>query len=96
MQALLDGKACLIKNPSSIAIEGKVLEGTSIVPGDSITVAGQPLQVLANTGPVALAGAGYLNGVQIIVYDTAYDKLTGKTSIQKYIEACGRNRYWSI
>ncbi|WP_143316446.1 FtsX-like permease family protein [Clostridium sp. HBUAS56017] len=77
-QALKSGIACLIKNPVSMSIEGEVHEATSFKPGDRITVQDCSMDVIGNTEAVSLVGKGYSNGVQVIVYDTIYDKLTGK------------------
>lgn len=78
MQMLKEGKACLIKNPQAIAYEGKQAETTSFKPGDWIPVTHTQLQVLGNCSAVGLDNQGFVNGVQVVVYDQVYDKLTGK------------------
>lgn len=78
IQMLKDGKACLIKNPISISYDGKQAETTSFNPGDTISVAHTELRVLGNSSVVGLDNQGFVNGVQVVVFDTVYDQLTGK------------------
>lgn len=80
IQALKDGKACFIKNPIALSYEGKQIESTSFAAGDTVSVAGTELKVLGNCDSVGLDNQGFVNGVQIIVFDTVYDKLTGKST----------------
>lgn len=79
-QAFISGKVCLIKNPISISTQNEILEATSFDAGDNLSVAGRSFDVLSNVDAVMLAGGGYTNGVQIIVYDTVFDELTGGTN----------------
>jgi len=78
MQALKEGKACLVKNPVVIAYEGKQGTATSFTAGDTVSVANKELKVLGNCGIVGLDNAGFVNGIQVVVFDTVYDQLTGK------------------
>ncbi|CAH0122255.1 MULTISPECIES: ABC transporter permease [unclassified Paenibacillus] len=79
MQKLKDGKACLIKNPIALSYEGAPLAATSISAGDTISVGGMELDVIAiSDRSVGLDNAGFVNGVQVIVFDTVYDALTGQ------------------
>ncbi|NLU51932.1 MAG: ABC transporter permease [Clostridiaceae bacterium] len=80
MQKLKDGKACLVKNPIAISYGGQPGSATSFVAGDSILVANNELEVLGNCDAVTLDNAGFVNGVQVIVFDTVYDLLTGKST----------------
>lgn len=80
MEDLKEGKSCLVKNPIAVAVEGKTFEGTALNPGDQIKIADLPLQVEGNCQQITLSGEGFTNGVQIIVFDQVYDKLTGKSS----------------
>ncbi|MBA4687346.1 MAG: FtsX-like permease family protein [Candidatus Galacturonibacter soehngenii] len=80
IQALKDVKACLIKNPIAISYEGKQMEATSFVTGDTISVANTELNVLGNCDAVEFNNEGFVNGVQVVIFDTIYDKLTGKTA----------------
>jgi ABC-type antimicrobial peptide transport system permease subunit len=80
IQALKDGKACLVKNPIAIAYEGKQTETTSFTVGDTVSVAHNELKVLGNCNAVGLDNQGFINGVQVVVFDTVYDQLTGKNT----------------
>lgn len=80
MQALKDGKACLIKNPIAMSYKGNAMPATSFAVGDTLSVANTELKVLGNTDIVGLANGEFVNGVQIVVFDTIYDQLTGKTT----------------
>ncbi len=80
MQKLKDGKACLVKNPIAISYGGQPGSATSFVAGDSILLANNELEVLGNCDAVTLDNAGFVNGVQVIVFDTVYDLLTGKST----------------
>lgn len=85
-QDLLDGKACLIKNPIAYSYGGQEIPRTSLAVGDSITVDGRTLRVAGLTeGAVTVNNDGFLNGVQIIVSDGVYDAVTGK---DRYAEVC--------
>lgn len=84
IQMLKDGKACLIKNPIEIAYEGKQMETTSLVSGETISVAHTELKVLGNCEAVGLDNQGFVNGVQVVVFDTVYDQLTGKNSYSEF------------
>lgn len=80
IQALKDGKACLVKNPIAISYEGKQTEITSFTAGDTISVAHNELKVLGNCNALGLDNQGFVNGVQMLVFDTVYDQLTGKNT----------------
>ncbi len=80
IQELKDGKACLVKNPIAISYEGIQIETTSFTAGDTISVANNELKVLGNSDAIGLDNEGFVNGVQVVVYDTVYDQLTGKST----------------
>lgn len=80
LQDFKDGKSCLVKNPIAVTMEGKTYEGTALNPGDQIRIGDYPIQVEGNCQQITLSGEGFTNGVQIIVLDKIYDKLTGKDS----------------
>lgn len=80
MQELELGKACLIKNPVVISYDGADMETTSFLEGDVISIRNTELKVLGNCDFVTFNNEGFVNGIQVIVFDKIYDYLTGKTS----------------
>lgn len=81
---LRNGKACLVKNPISFAIEGEEFEHTELQKDDVITVNGTPLRVAGITdNVVTVNNDGFLNGVQLIVVDSVYDSLVGNNSFSE-------------
>ncbi len=81
---LRNGKACLVKNPISFAIEGEEFEHTELQKDDVITVNGTPLRVAAITdNVVTVNNDGFLNGVQLIVVDSVYDDLVENNSFSE-------------
>lgn len=80
IQTLKDGKACLVKNPIALSSEGKQMAATSFAAGDTISVANTKLKVLGNCDSVGLDNEGFINGVQVVVFDMVYDQLTGKNN----------------
>jgi len=81
LQDLKDGKVCLVKNPIAMSYGDTLLANTSIPTGETIAVNNLDLNVIyESSSPVTLDNAGFINGVQIIVYDTVYDQITGKTN----------------
>ncbi|MEC0170022.1 ABC transporter permease [Paenibacillus graminis] len=78
LQDLKAGKACIIKNPIAINYGETRLSSTLISVGDTISVNNLTLQVLhESSNSITLDNDGFVNGVQIIVYDTIYDQITG-------------------
>lgn len=78
LQALKEGQACFVKNP--IAIAGTQTKNTSLKEGDTVTVNGKSMSVLKLLdNPVILENEGFLNGVEVVVWDKIYDELTGET-----------------
>ena len=56
------------------------MESTNLQVNDRITVNGRQMRVAGIAdSPVTINNAGFVNGVQVIVSDSAYDTLTGKT-----------------
>ncbi|PYG88825.1 MacB-like protein [Ruminiclostridium sufflavum DSM 19573] len=79
IQSVKDGKSCLIKNPVAIVYGDTAISSTKIETGETISLNGKPLKVSGIIdSPVTPDNAGFTNGVQIIVYDTVYDSLTGQ------------------
>lgn len=75
------GKLAIIKNPMSISSE---LISTSLSQGDMLRINDRELTVQAITGKsVLIQGAGWVNGVDVIVYDSIYDELTGKNALNQ-------------
>jgi len=79
LQALKDGTACFIKNPVQISFGDTLITSTTISTGETITVNGKDMTVIGEFGnPVLPDNEGFINGVQVIVYDTVYDEITGQ------------------
>lgn len=79
--ALLTGKACLVKNPIPFSFEGEEVQRTELQKGDTITIKGKTLDVVGIAeGAITINNEGYLNGVQIIVPNVLYDALVGDTN----------------
>lgn len=75
---LQNGKGCLVKNPIPFAYEGATYQWTEFKPGDTITVNGKSLRIIAVTDKtLAINNNGFINGVQVIVPDEVYDEITG-------------------
>jgi len=81
LQKMKDGKACLIKNPISLNYGDTALQSTLISKGETISITNLKFDVLHEVNaPVTLDNEGFVNGLQIIVYDRIYDLITGKTN----------------
>ncbi|MEA4933815.1 MAG: FtsX-like permease family protein, partial [Lawsonibacter sp.] len=80
IQTLKQAKACLVKNPIAMSYEGKQISSSSFAAGDTISVAQTELKVFGNCNSIGLDNEGFVNGVQVVVFDIVYDKLTGKTT----------------
>lgn len=81
LQALKDGSACIIKNPIAMAYGDTAMETTEIKAGDTISIKGKTLKVIGTIDDaVTLDNGGFTNGVQVIVYDTVYDEMTGDSN----------------
>lgn len=76
---LLNGIACLVKNPIPFSVAGQEIENTELAVNDKIQVGSQTLRVAGVIDdPVVINNEGFINGVQIIVCDAAYTAITGK------------------
>lgn len=76
---LLNGTACLVKNPVPFSVGGQTVENTDLSVNDEIQVAGKVLRVVEIVDdPVTINNGGFVNGVQIIVCDAAYTAITGQ------------------
>ena len=75
---LIQGSACIVKNPIPFVYEEEVIETTNFQYGDKITVNGKELRVvgIAN-GAVTINNEGLQNGIQIIVNNKNYEQITG-------------------
>lgn len=77
---LLNGSACLVKNPIPFSVAGQEIENTELSVNDEIQVGNQTLYVAGVIDdPVVINNEGFVNGVQIIVCDSTYTAITGKT-----------------
>ena len=81
IEPFINGENCLILNPSwDDAVS------TTINSGESITVNNMPFLVYGNLDdPIHLGNRPFWNGVQVVVYDTIYDQITGQ---HNYTEIC--------
>lgn len=85
---LKSGNACIVRNPIPMSYGEDVLEFTNIEAGENICVAGMELNVLKTLdgydGYLGIGNGGFTNGVQVIVDDAIYERLTGKIPIQSF------------
>ena len=76
-----NGKLCLVKNPITISAE---LKSANLKEGDKLNINHKELTVQAITGKtISIQGAGWANGIDVIVYDNDYDELTGKSTLNQ-------------
>ncbi|UDN62399.1 ABC transporter permease [Clostridioides sp. ES-W-0016-02] len=74
-----NGSLCLIKNPIAISTSDTKFKATNLKPKDNITINKKQLKVYNTVDKmINLQGNGWLNGIDVIVYDTVYDTLTNK------------------
>ena len=77
------GEGCMIRNPLPIVYEGQEFPRTVISAGETVTAAGEVLDVLHTMdgydGFLSVGNSGFVNGVQIIVNEDLYARLTGET-----------------
>jgi len=75
------GKSSIIKNPMTISPQ---LKSANFNQGDRLRINGKELIVQAATSKaVSIQGAGWVNGIDVIVYDSIYDELTGKNTLNQ-------------
>jgi len=85
------GEGCIVRNPIPLNFDGQDIPRTTIPAGETITVAGRELEVLYTLddydGYLSVGNNGFVNGVQVIVNETLYTALTGKTAYQELLPA---------
>lgn len=75
------GKLAIIKNPMAISSE---LKSANLNQRDKLNINDKELTVQAVTGKaVSIQGMGWVNGIDVIVYDSIYDELTGKNTLNQ-------------
>ena len=86
---LKSGNACIVRNPIPMSYGEDVLEFTNIEAGENICVAGMELNVLKTLdgydGYLGIGNGGFTNGVQVIVDDAIYERLTGKNTYSEFL-----------
>ena len=86
---LKSGNACIVRNPIPMSYGEDVLEFTNIEAGENICVAGMELNVLKTLdgydGYLGIGNSGFTNGVQVIVDDAIYERLTGKDTYSEFL-----------
>jgi len=81
MEDFKSGKLSIARNPITISSN---YEATHLQEGDTFHIAGKKLTVQAMTDEmISIQGTGWTNGIDIIVYETVYDELTGKNTINQ-------------
>jgi hypothetical protein len=81
---LLNGVACLVKNPISFSVAGQENEITELSVNDEIQIGDLTLRVAGIVDePATINNEGFVNGVQIIVCDAVYTAITGQ---ERYAE----------
>ena len=101
LEKLKAGEGCMVRNPLPLVYEGQEIPRTTILAGDTITVAGQELTVLNTLDGyetyLSVGNNGFINGVQIVVNETLYAALTGKTAYNELLptlaEGADREEY---
>ncbi len=82
IERLQIGDGCIVRNPVPLIFEGAEIPRTEIKAGETITVAGAQIPVLAALNGydtyISIGNNGFTNGVQVIVSEQLYSKLTGK------------------
>ena len=83
------GNACIVRNPIPMSYGEDVLKFTNIEAGENICVAGMELNVLKTLdgydGYLGIGNGGFTNGVQVIVDDAIYERLTGKDTYSEFL-----------
>ncbi len=101
LEKLKAGEGCMVRNPLPLVYEGQEVPRTTILAGDTITVAGQKLTVLDTLDGyetyLSVGNNGFINGVQIVVNESLYAALTGKTAYNELLptlaESADREEY---
>lgn len=80
LQELMTGTAVLIQNPIPVSFGNVEMKNTVLSVGDSISINGASLKVIGLLdSPITLENKGFINGVQVVVPDSIYNQLTGKS-----------------
>ncbi len=80
LQELMNGTAALIQNPIPVSFGNVEMKNTILSIGDSISINGASLKVIGLLeSPITLENKGFINGVQVVVPDSIYNQLTGKS-----------------
>lgn len=80
LQELMNGTAALIQNPIPVSFGNVEMKNTVLSIGDSISINGASLKVIGLLdSPITLENNGFINGVQVVVPDSIYNQLTGKS-----------------
>ncbi|HEL2897376.1 TPA: ABC transporter permease [Clostridioides difficile] len=79
-----NGSICFIKNPLAISTTGVKTKYTNLKPKDNITINKKQLDIYSTVDKMFfLQGNGWVNGVDIIVYDSVYNTLTNKNKFNQ-------------
>lgn len=79
-----NGSICFIKNPIAISTPGVKTKYTNLKPKDNITINKKQLDVYSTVDKMFfLQGNGWVNGVDVIVYDSVYNTLTNKNKFNQ-------------
>lgn len=79
LNKLKRGEGCIVKNPVLFGTAEETSGQTSYNIGDKVSMNNTELEVLAvSDEAVTLDNEGFTNGLQIIVYDSVYNGLTGE------------------
>lgn len=79
-----NGSICFIKNPIAISTPGVKTRHTNLKPKDSITINKKQLDIYSTLDKMFfLQGNGWINGVDVIVYDSVYNTLTNKNKFNQ-------------
>lgn len=79
-----NGSICFIKNPIAISTPGVKTRHTNLKPKDSITINKKQLDIYSTIDKMFfLQGNGWINGVDVIVYDSVYNTLTNKNKFNQ-------------
>lgn len=80
LQELMNGTAALIQNPIPVSFGNVEMKNTVLSIGDSISINGASLKIIGLLdSPITLENKGFINGVQVVVPDSIYNQLTGKS-----------------
>jgi len=104
MERLKTGDGCIVRNPLPLVFDGNEIPRTEIKAGETITVAGTQIPVLTALNGydayISIGNNGFTNGVQIIVSEQLYSKLTGKSAYNELlpdlIDGAERERFDSV